>query len=96
MKWALERDPTPLSEEERHKFTWEAATDRLMASSLVTVREARERATNGMDKTDARIAFWLSESGEKGSMIRNLFSKKGEASSHPTPNWSDYQDQEAM
>lgn len=91
LKWALERYPAPLSEEERHKFTWEAATERLIASSLVTVREARERAEKGMDKTDARIAFWLSESGEKGNMLRSLFSRKGERSSHPSPNWNDEQ-----
>ena len=80
LKWALDNDPTPLSEEERHKFTWEAATDRLIHSSWVTVREARERAEKGMDKTDARIAFWLSESGEKGNMLRSLFSRKDESS----------------
>jgi hypothetical protein len=91
LKWALDNLPTPLSEEERHKFTWEAATDRLIASSLVTVREARERAEKGMDKTDARIAFWLSESGEKGNMLRSLFNRKGESSSHPSPNWNDDQ-----
>lgn len=80
IKWATERNPTPLSEEERHKFTWEAATERLIASSCVTLREARDRAENGMDKTDARIAFWLSESGEKGNMLRSLFSRKSESS----------------
>lgn len=77
MAWALDHTPATLSEEERHKFTWEAATERLMDSSQVTVKQARERSENGMDKTDARIAYWLSESGEKGNMIRNLFHKNG-------------------
>jgi hypothetical protein len=80
LKWALERNPAPLSESERHKFTWEAATERLISSSWVTLREARERAEKGMDKTDARIAFWLSESGEKGNMVRSLFNRKGDSS----------------
>ncbi|KAL9184808.1 hypothetical protein ACHAXT_002585 [Thalassiosira profunda] len=80
MAWALDNAPASLSEEERRKFTWEAATERLVDSSVVTVTQARERAENGMDKTDARIAYWLSESGEKGHMIRNLFHKDGERS----------------
>ena len=77
LRWALAHDPAPLSEEERRKFTWEAATERLVESSLVTVAEAKDRAENGMDKTDARIAYWLSESGEKSNMIRGLFHKDG-------------------
>jgi|SaaInl74LU_5_DNA_1037368.scaffolds.fasta_scaffold12065_3 hypothetical protein len=74
LKFALENDPTPLSPEERRIFTWEAATERLMESSLVSIKEARDRAANGMDKTDARIAFWLAESGKIGK-IRGLFHK---------------------
>jgi len=74
LKFALENDPTPLSPEERRIFTWEAATERLMESSLVSIKEAHDRAANGMDKTDARIAFWLAESGKIGK-IRGLFHK---------------------
>jgi hypothetical protein len=69
--WALENEPTPLSAEERRIFTWEAATERLMESSLVSIKEARERASNGMDKTDERIAYFLAGSGK----IRGLFQK---------------------
>ena len=75
MAWALDNIPTLLSKDERLKFTWEAATERLIEASIITIREARERAENGMDKTDARIAYWLSESGEKSNMIRSLFPK---------------------
>ncbi|KAL3826872.1 hypothetical protein ACHAXA_000840 [Cyclostephanos tholiformis] len=82
--WALGNSPTPLTEEERRMFTWEAATERLIESSIVTVRQARERAENGMDKTDARIAFWLSESGEKSNMIRNLFQKNSGGDHSPS------------
>jgi hypothetical protein len=79
VSYALSNIPTVLTEEERHKFTWEAATERLIESSCITIKEARARRTeNGMDKTDARIAYWLSESGEKSNMIRSLFSQKDE------------------
>ncbi|KAL7465716.1 hypothetical protein ACHAXS_006036 [Conticribra weissflogii] len=81
MKWALENLPAPLSDDERRMFTWEAANERLISSSIVSIKEAREWSENGMDKTDARIAYWLSESGEKGHMIKSLFQRKGETPS---------------
>ena len=37
-----------------------------------------------MDKTDARIADWLSESVEKANMIRNLFNKNNAGDSPGT------------
>lgn len=77
LRWALAHDPVPLPEEERRKLTWEAATERLLESSLVSVVQAKDRAESGMDKTDARIAYWLNESGEKGNMLRGLFHKDG-------------------
>jgi len=73
MAWALENTPTTMCEEERRKVTWEGATERLIKSSIVTVGQSKERFENGMDKNDARVAYWLSESGEKSNMIRNLF-----------------------
>ena len=73
--YALATIPTVLTNDERRKFTWEAATERLIESSIITIKEARERTENGMDRTDARIAYWLSESGEKSNMIRSLFPK---------------------
>ena len=71
LKFALDNDPSPLSPEERRIFTWEAATERLIESSFVSFKDARERASGGMDVTDARIAFWLAESGK----FRRLFHK---------------------
>ena len=56
------------------------SNERVRTELAAIKKEARERAKNGMDKTDARIAYWLSESGEKGHMIRNLFHKDGERS----------------
>lgn len=89
MKWALENLPAPLCDDERRMFTWEAANERLMSSSIVSIKEAREWSENGMDKTDARIAYWLSESGEKGHMIKSLFHRKGEIPSEPTSEEED-------
>ena len=77
MEWALANDPAPLSEDERRRFTWEAATERLVESSAVTVGQARERSENGMDRTDERIAFWLAESGEKSSLIKGFLNREG-------------------
>ncbi len=75
IKWALENDPEPLSEEHAHIFTWEAATDRLIQSSFITKREAKERRKDGHDKGDLRMAWLHSEGGKKGHFIKTLFGK---------------------
>jgi len=71
IKWALENEPTPLSEDLAYIFTWEAATDRLIESSFISKREARARNKEGRDKGDLRMA-WLHS---KGISIRNLLEK---------------------
>lgn len=53
-----------LSEDERQKFTWEAATERPVESLVVVARQATERAEVGMDKVDAMIN--LLAHGERG------------------------------
>lgn len=73
IQWALEHEPTPLSEEEAHIFTWDAATDRMIQASVVTVREARERSKGGFDKADSRMAWIHSQGGKNGSFIKNTF-----------------------
>jgi hypothetical protein len=73
IQWALENDPTPLSEKESHIFTWDAATDRMIGASIVTVREARDRSRSGRDKGDSRMAWIHSQSGKNGSFIKNAF-----------------------
>mmetsp|Transcript_3216 Transcript_3216/g.4273 ORF Transcript_3216/g.4273 Transcript_3216/m.4273 type:complete len:1023 (+) Transcript_3216:214-3282(+) len=75
IKWALDHDPVPLTQELRYIFTWEAATDRLVASSIITKREAKERSSAGYDKIDSRMAWLHSEGGKKGNFIKNLFGK---------------------
>lgn len=73
IQWALENKPVPLSEEEAHIFTWDAATDRMIEASIVTSREARERLRGGHDKGDSRMAWIHSQGGKKGSFIKNTF-----------------------
>ena len=75
IKWALRNEPEPLSESHAHIFTWEAATDRLIQSSLISRREANERDTGGRDKTDLRMAWLHSQGGKQGRFIKTLFSK---------------------
>ena len=58
-------------------FTWEAATERLIASSAITKREMRERERNGTNKSDARVAWFHFESGRTGQRIGRLFSRQG-------------------
>jgi len=43
IKWALENDPQPLSEVDRHKLTWEGANERLYKSSEMTEKQAKVR-----------------------------------------------------
>ena len=73
-RWALTHEPEPLTEELANEFTWEAATERLIRSSAITVREARERAMLGKAKLDERIAFFHHELGKgtKGDALRKF------------------------
>lgn len=71
--WALENEPSPLSEEESHIFTWDAATDRMIEASIITKGEARDRSKSGFDKADSRMAKIHSEGGKKSSLIHKTF-----------------------
>ena len=63
-RWAITHNPEPLTPELAKDFTWEAATDRLIHSSAITRREAKERALLGKAKLDERIAFFHRELGK--------------------------------
>ena len=54
--YALENEPEPMTEEISHVFTWEAATDRLIQSSAITMKEARARAKARREGRDQFIA----------------------------------------
>jgi hypothetical protein len=74
LRWALTHDPEPLTEEQARKFTWEAATERLVGASAITWREAQERERLGLAKLDERIAWFHNELGKgvTGDMLRKV------------------------
>jgi hypothetical protein len=74
LQWALTHDPEPLSEDLAREFSWEAATDRLLAAVAITHREARLRELLGKSKVDERIEWLHNELGKgaKGDMIRKV------------------------
>jgi len=74
LRWALEHEPEPLSPELSHQFTWQAATDRFIAASAITMREERIRAKAKKSRIDDRIAaFHIAVSkGKRGDVVRAL------------------------
>lgn len=74
LRWALNHEPKPLTEELVHEFTWEAATERFIASAAITNFEARSRSKLGKSKIDERIAWFHNEIGKgvKGDVIRKV------------------------
>jgi len=75
LRWAMTHDPEPLTPELTRNFTWEAATERLVAASGISFREARERERLNLSMLDERIAWFHSEigKGERGDTIRKVF-----------------------
>jgi len=74
LSWALKHDPEPLTAEQQRLLTWEAATDRLVAASAITRREAKERQQLGTSKLDERIEWFHHEigTGMKGDVLRKV------------------------
>jgi len=72
LRWALTHEPEPLTPELAKEFTWEAATDRLIGSSAITRREAKERYNLGKAKLDERIAYFHRELGKHDALRRVL------------------------
>jgi glycosyltransferase involved in cell wall biosynthesis len=74
LRWALTHDPEPLTAEQARQFTWEAATERLLAASAITWREALMRERLGLAKLDERIAWFHNELGKgpSGDFIRRV------------------------
>eukprot|EP00986_Skeletonema_menzelii_P011522 scaffold5943_cov148-Skeletonema_menzelii.AAC.7 len=72
LRWALTHEPEPLTPELAKEFTWSAATDRLIRSSAITRREAKERYYLGKAKLDERIAYFHRELGKHDALRRVL------------------------
>lgn len=74
LHWALNREPEPLKPEQKRLLTWEAATERLISTSAITRREAKERQRLGTSKLDERIAWFHNELGKgtKGDTLRRV------------------------
>jgi digalactosyldiacylglycerol synthase len=72
LRWALKQNPQPLTEKQRRKFTWEAATDRLIEAAATTHRAAavQERWRN----FDDRIAKFHNSIGQgvTGDLLRKI------------------------
>ena len=74
LRWALTHDPEPLSPELSHEFTWEAATERFVDASAITMREERIRAKAKRNRIDDRIAHFHNAiaKGKRGDVVRTL------------------------
>lgn len=70
IKFALENDPVPLSQEDRHKLTWEGANTRLFESSLMTEAEAEER-----NKKTCDFARLHMDTMKTGAFFQGLWSR---------------------
>ena len=72
--YALTNEPEPLTEELSYVFTWEAATERLIKSSAITMKEGRVRAKAQKAKQDDRIAKIYNKfgAGAQGDALRMI------------------------
>jgi digalactosyldiacylglycerol synthase len=70
LQWALSHEPEPLTEEQLYTFTWEAASERFIRASGVTIRESRIKAKSQKSKMDERIAFLHNQLGQQGEALR--------------------------
>lgn len=68
--WALDHDPLPLTDEQRYVLSWEAATERFLEASKMTV----EMKVNSNSYTDKFIAWAIDAitQGKNGDYLRQL------------------------
>jgi hypothetical protein len=70
LQWALTHEPEPLTEEQLYSFTWEAASERFIRASGVTIRESRIKAKSQKSKMDERIAFLHNQIGQQHEALK--------------------------
>ena len=70
---AMSNDPTPLTEDIAHRFTWEGANDRLFKAAGITKQEEKDRIDSGQEKADYEVAWLHIENTKKGQFLHNFF-----------------------
>ena len=76
LQYALRKDPEPLTEKYRHMLSWEGATERLIAASAITQREADERRHKGLDRSDLKAAKFHVDAAKKSQFVGSLLRGK--------------------
>lgn len=74
LRWALAREPEPLTPELEHELTWEAATERFIEQAKISKDEAALRIRAGTSKLDERIAWFHQQmgKGKRGDTLRKV------------------------
>eukprot|EP00752_Nemacystus_decipiens_P002053 g1966.t1 len=70
LKYSIANEPLPLTPEQRHILGWSAATDRLINSAKVTVRESLRRRRE-LDEAAWLFHYYLG-SGRRGDRVRKI------------------------
>ena len=71
IKWALENDPKPLSEQERFQLTWEGANERLFKAAAMTERQVEDWKKN-REASDVDAARLHYETIRRGRGVQKL------------------------
>ncbi|CBN79076.1 Digalactosyldiacylglycerol synthase, family GT4 [Ectocarpus siliculosus] len=70
LSYSMTNEPVPLTPEQRHVLGWSAATDRLVESAKVTVRESLRRRRE-LDEAAWLFHYYLG-SGRRGDRVRKI------------------------